>query len=200
MATGDDGDSKRPPEQHALAAKAKAKAKAEVEIEVFHLAPEEFKEHLEKLAEIYREAYRKLGRYGYRGRSQIRSYLRWLYGTDPEGFLAARRPEGELVGFIAVCRHWWDPTWGEVGEIHELVVHPNWQGQGIGSRLFGEGLKLLEGERLEVLGLWVGEGNLKAIEFYKKRGFTEAGKAGSWLRMIKIGSSCRSKRLPPRPG
>jgi len=162
-------------------------------IEIAPLAPEEFKEELERLVELYREAYRKLGRYGYRGRSQIRGYLRWLYGLEPEGFLVARTPEGEPVGFIAVCRHWLmdESPAREGGEIHELVVGPRWQGRGIGSRLLEAGIEFLAREH-ELLGLWVGEKNTRAIEFYKRRGFTEVGKAGPWLRMI--------KRLSPVPG
>jgi len=147
------------------------------------LTPPEFSRKLGRLIEVYREAYRDLPEYSYREPEEIADYLRWLYQIDPEGFLVAHAG-GEVRGFIAVCRYWRDRVHGEVGEIHELAVHPRWQGQGIGKLLMSAGMELLERDH-RLLALWVGEKNHRALEFYRRLGFHEVGKVGRWLRMIK---------------
>lgn len=157
---------------------------SEININIITLSPKQFKTWLELLIEIYHEAYQGLSRYAYRHRGDIRSYIRWLYRVDPQGFLVAKGANGP-VGFIATCRHWWDRVHGEVGEMHELVVHPDHQGQGIGRLLFQAGLNYLRQER-QTITLWVGENNAKAIAFYRKWGFKRVGKVGQWLRMLKV--------------
>lgn len=147
------------------------------------LTPPEFSRELERLIGVYREAYRDLPEYSYHDPEEIADYLRWLYQVDPEGFLVARIG-GEVCGFIAVCRYWRDRVHGEVGEIHELAVHPRWQGQGIGRLLMQAGMELLERDH-RLLALWVGEGNRRALRLYQRLGFHKAGKVGRWLRMIK---------------
>jgi len=154
------------------------------QIQITPLSHVEFERDLEELIAVYQAAYRELPQYSYREHDEIADYLRWLYHADPDGFLVARSPQGELIGFVAVCRHWRDRIHGEVGEIHELVVHPRWQGQGIGRLLMNAGMELLKHEH-RLLGLWVGEENHRALRLYHRLGFRETGKVGKWLRMIK---------------
>ena len=149
---------------------------------ILTLPPDRFKQKRSKLVEVYSRAYRGLEEYAYRRPSDIKGYLNWLYRTDPEGFLVAEE-EGQVLGFVASCRNWWDRDLGPLGEIHELVVVPERQGEGIGSTLLEWALEF-RGREHDVFGLWVGEGNERAKAFYMGHGFKPVGKMGKWIRMI----------------
>jgi len=142
------------------------------------------KEYLEDLIKTYESAYSSLRKYAYTKRADIKRYIKWLYKTDPEGFIIAE-VNFRIVGFIAVCKDWWDKDFGKVGEIHEFAVREDFQGMGIGSSLFKEGIEYLK-KTNKIIGLWVGEENEKAIRFYKKWGFKTVGEIFPWIRMIKI--------------
>ena len=144
---------------------------------------EEFREREEEFVQIYFEAYQGLERYAYRSPKDVRRYLRWLHRVDPQGLIGTERGE-EVIGFVFFCRHWWDKRYGEVGEIHELVVLPHCQRQGVGTALLGRALEVMR-EDHRVFGLWVGEENEVAKGFYLKRGFSVQGQMGKWIRMIK---------------
>jgi len=152
-------------------------------VKVRTISPQEFRERRKRLAEIYRRAYRGLEAYAYTSLWEVRSYLRWLYRGDPEMFLVAYEG-GEPVGFISGHRYWHDRQLGEVGNIHELVVDPDFQGMGIGKALLSEALRRFSGDHGKVM-LWVGEGNEKARKLYLKLGFREVGRAGVWIKMVK---------------
>jgi len=138
----------------------------------------------QELVDIYRRAYAAMPYYAYTKRAEIERYLHWLKKRAREGFLVARvgsRP----VGFIAVDDSW--HTWygEEVGEIHEFVVDPAFQGQGIGKQLLHAGVDFLKKHGARKIELWVGEKNDRAHHFYRREGFHEEGKWGKWIRMLK---------------
>ena len=153
------------------------------QISIFSPSVQKFKQILDELIEVYSRGYEGLQDYAYRRRRDIKSYLKWLYKTDPEVFLIAR-VGNKAVGFVAGCRYWQDRVYGEVGEIHELVVDKPFQNQGIG-RTLTEKILLLLKQSHQIIGLWVGERNERAIKFYKNAGFYPIGQVGKWLRMIK---------------
>ncbi|MDK2871028.1 MAG: hypothetical protein PWQ16_380 [bacterium] len=154
-------------------------------MEIRTLKEEEFSKLLSKLCSIYMEAYKELPNYGYQNKSETKRYLKWLYRGDPEGFLVAFK-DSEPIGFISCHSNWWDSKLEKVvGEIHEFVVSPSFQGKGIGSKLFEESIKYLRNKGRNTVGLWVGEENDKARRSYEKRGFRYAGNWGKWRRMIK---------------
>lgn len=138
----------------------------------------------QELVDIYRRAYSSMPFYAYTKQAEIEHYLHWLKKRAREGFLVAHvgpRP----VGFIAVDDSW--HTWygEEVGEIHEFVVDPAFQGQGIGKQLLRAGIEFLKKHGARKIELWVGEKNEKAQCFYRREGFREEGKWGKWIRMLK---------------
>jgi len=137
---------------------------------------------------IYKAAYVGLEEYAYRKRKDIRWYFRWLLRRDPEGFFVAEdsAQKGSPIGFIGCDANWISPFEGKpVDEIHELIVHPNWMGKGVGKRLLLKGLEYGKSRGEEIAELWVGYTNFKAKMFYFKMGFEERERIGRWVRMIK---------------
>ncbi len=152
-------------------------------IKVIELMEEDFKQGLEELINVYRDGYHGLERYAYTNRGDIKSYLKWLYRSDPDAFLVAI-DEDSIIGFAAGARYWWDKNYGEISELHEFVIKKDYQGKGIGEQLLRVMIDKL-GETHPVIGLWVGEENNRAIRFYEKQGFKKVGQVGIWIRMIK---------------
>jgi len=75
---------------------------------------------------LYKLSYKGLEEYAYTKNRDIKHYFKWLMRRDEEGFFVAKI--GEPVGFIACDTNWisfFDDR--EVGEIHELFVHPEWR-------------------------------------------------------------------------
>ncbi|ADB58108.1 GNAT family N-acetyltransferase [Archaeoglobus profundus] len=140
------------------------------------------KEDEKHFVEVYTLAYKGLEEYAYTSKRDVKLYFRWLLKRDPEGFFTY--VAGKPVGFIACDCNWFSVFEGEeVAEIHEIVVHPEWQGKGIGTSLMKKALDYAKERGRKVVELWVGVKNLKAIRFYKKFGFKERGVFGRWLRM-----------------
>jgi ribosomal protein S18 acetylase RimI-like enzyme len=138
-----------------------------------------------ELLEIYKRAYRGWEEYAYPTDRRILDYIKWLRKRAPEGFLVAfvnERP----TGFIVVDYDWVDYTGEEVGEIHEIVVDPEFQDKGIGKRLLITGLDVLRAKGRRKFSLWVGKGNTKAQTIYKNLGFRVLEERwNTWVRMVK---------------
>ncbi len=145
--------------------------------------PESLNEIREELIRVYMSAYEGLEEYAYTKRSDIKRYINWLYNVDKNGIFIAKKSE-QIVGFIFFCHNWWDRIYGEIGEIHELAVIPEFQGKGIGKALIQQAIGSMRRYH-DIFGLWVGEKNIKAMNLYKKLGFFKKGKVGKWIRMIR---------------
>uniref|UniRef100_A0A7V6CDF0 GNAT family N-acetyltransferase n=1 Tax=Thermodesulfobacterium geofontis TaxID=1295609 RepID=A0A7V6CDF0_9BACT len=134
--------------------------------------------------ETYIRAYEELENYKYRTRKEIKNYFKWLYNRDKEGFVVAEEKD-KSVGFAAGDANWINFEGKKVLEIHEIFVLPEFRKKGIGSQLLQYLLFYGVKKDKKLAELWVGKTNYKAINFYKKFGFKEAGEWGKWLRMIK---------------
>ena len=140
---------------------------------------------LQDFVEIYRLAYKGLEEYAYTTTRDIKSYFRWLLKRDQNGFFKARIGE-RVVGFMACDTRWISHVEGvEVGEIHEIIVHPDFRGLGIGKRLVEKGIEYSRKQGRRICELWVGVRNEKAKEFYRSLGFRETDQWGKWIRMVK---------------
>ncbi len=140
---------------------------------------------LKSFVDIYRLAYRGLEEYAYTSTRDIKHYFRWLMNRDRDGFFVAEI-DGKPVGFVACDTNWVSFYENEeMGEIHEIFVHPEWQGKGVGSALLSKALDYAKRRGRRMAGLWVGVGNVRAKKFYERFGFKEAGIWGRWLRMVR---------------
>jgi len=135
------------------------------------------------LQEVYQSAYQKLEKYAYTTPGKIKNYLKWLYSKEPEGFFVAEK-EGKTVGFISIHTNWQNWKLGRTGEIHELAVRREFQGKGIGKKLFLKACQYAKKKGCRTLSLWVGEENWYARSWYEKLGFKKKGGWGEWIRMV----------------
>lgn len=141
------------------------------------------KKDLDKFVEVYKSAYKKLGKYAYWREKDIRWYFRWLSKRDANGFFKAEI-NGEAIAFVA-CDSNWHGLYENVGEIHEIVVKEEYKGKGIGKKLMEVAEEYLKSKGHKIIELWVGEENHVARKFYEKLGYKARDKFGVWIRMVK---------------
>ncbi len=143
------------------------------------------KEKLPQLIDVYLKAYKGLEEYAYTHPEDVKSYLNWLWNRDHEGFFVAKVGD-KIVGFVAGDANWFSKREKKrVGAIHEIVVLPEYQEQGIGKALMEKVLNYFKEKGLDAVELWVGDENRKAYEFYRRFGFQENGRYNYWVRMTK---------------
>lgn len=86
---------------------------------------------------------------------------------DPDSHYWVAKEGDNVVGFCGVQK------FESINEVGALYVLPEYQGNGIGKRLFEEGLKWLGDEKK--IKIEAASYNIKAIKFYKSFGFIETG-------------------------
>lgn len=91
-----------------------------------------------------------------------RQALDWFRAED---LLLAWR-DGRVVGL-----HWMKRRSSEVGEVHNLAVHPDGQGGGLGPVLLAAGLTHLRDIGCREALLWVDLANERAVRVYERHGF-----------------------------
>ena len=139
-------------------------------------------ETLERLIEIYMNAYEGMREYGGEGEGYAKRYLRWCWSKAKDGFFVAKIGD-RIVGFIVCDDDWYSRYENKtLGAIHEFAVDKKYQGHGIGKKLMEKCFEYLREKDIE---LWVGEKNARAKRFYEEYGFREVGKHGIWVRMVK---------------
>jgi ribosomal protein S18 acetylase RimI-like enzyme len=88
---------------------------------------------------------------------QLDDYMESVAGEE----VWVAEKNGIITGFVSM--------WIQDNFIHNLFIHPNWQGLGIGSQL----LKKAEERLVSPMELKVKTENLKACKFYQKHGWQE---------------------------
>jgi mycothiol synthase len=86
---------------------------------------------------------------------------------NPEDFLLARDPQGELTGFC------WLKVEADLGEFYAVGVDPRRQGEGLGRMLVAAGLSRLAALGIRIANLYVEADNLPAVRLYRSFGFTD---------------------------
>lgn len=141
---------------------------------------------VEKLAGIYKSAYRDYPEYAFTLENDIINYLKSLWEESFPDVLVADS-EGELLGFIVVDTCWTICNGEPAGEVHEFAIDYKYQGLKIGSTLFKAGIDYLESRGLQKIGLWVGNHNKPALALYTKYGFKKVYSNKMWTKMERQG-------------
>ena len=89
--------------------------------------------------------------------------LPWFRAED---LLVAEALDGRLLGL-----HWLKRRGSAVGEVYNLAVHPDGQGQRLGPLLLAAGLAHLRAAGCEDVLLWVDRANDRAVRLYEAAGF-----------------------------
>jgi len=140
---------------------------------------------IKKFIEVYKSAYRKLGKYSYKEKSSIKWYFRWLLKRDKNGVFLAEEGE-KTIAFIACDANWKSLIENEsVGEIHEIIVREECKRRGMGKKLMKIAEEYLRRKGHKKIELWVGKENKEARKFYEKLGYEVKDRYGEWIRMIK---------------
>ena len=87
---------------------------------------------------------------------------------DPAGFLLAVDGADHILGF-----HWTKRHPGQLGEVYVLGIDPATQGGGMGAALTAAGLRYLKRAGARQVMLYVDEDNPRAVNLYRKLGFTQ---------------------------
>lgn len=111
---------------------------------------------------------------------QIQSLRNRAEKQDPSDISLVAKEGEKLIGFI---RFHIDT---ELIELFSLYVDSNYIGQGVGTRLWNEALKLLPQDKSIITDVAV---YTKAVDFYKKLGFKETGETHNTERMPSSGNS-----------
>ena len=151
-------------------------------------------EDLRDFVRVYKRAYEGLEEYAYTKNKQVKSYFRWMFSRDSEGFFVAETDaesfnssESGKIGFVMTDTNWFSPfEMKKVGEIHELFVLPEFRNMGVGTALISKAFEYMRLKERKVAELWVGHRNYSANKFYRKLGFEEKSPFGKWIRMVKV--------------
>ena len=85
---------------------------------------------------------------------------------DPDDLLVARGPDGHVRGL-----HWTKRRGDGAGEVYNLAVHPDAQGERLGAVLLHAGLAHLADIGCAEAMLWVDLANERAVRLYTSQGF-----------------------------
>ncbi|MDO5499699.1 MAG: GNAT family N-acetyltransferase [Propionibacteriaceae bacterium] len=89
--------------------------------------------------------------------------------ADPDVVPLGIRQDGRLVGSVRVRVR------GPVAELGRLIVAPDWQGRGLGTRLLRSVDEVLP-STVDRVELFTGERSAANLRLYEREGFTETGR------------------------
>jgi ribosomal protein S18 acetylase RimI-like enzyme len=154
-------------------------------LRIVRFSKRDIEDEQKKLVATYFSAYRRLPQYAYHERREVEDYLAWLFRGDKKGFFVARDGK-EVAAWMSVHDSWrgWRSEQREAqGELQELVVAEEFQGQGLGRRLLALAIRHVAHAKRRSIGLYVGEGNEPAKRLYAQYGFVVESQWSIWLRM-----------------
>lgn len=157
----------------------------------------DFNKVKDELVNVYLKTYENIPDYHYKNIQDIKDYIEWLFYHKSNDLnknliiIAVDNNNKKVVGFIAGDTYYYDRELEDYAiAIHEISIIPEYQGLKIGSTLMNELLETAKkynkdkSLKAKYSVLYVGEKNYKAINFYKKLGYTYFSKHGKWIKMI----------------
>ncbi|MGC8677215.1 MAG: GNAT family N-acetyltransferase [Hydrogenobaculum sp.] len=140
---------------------------------------------IDEVAKLYLKSYKNLEEYSYTHEEDVKVYINWLLRRDVAGLFIVK-DDDKIVGFIAIDGNWYSKKYNKVvGAIHEIFVDPEYFDKGVGSMLMKKAIEYFKQRNLDLVELWVGDKNEKAMKFYEKFGFRKDGQYNFWVRMVK---------------
>jgi ribosomal protein S18 acetylase RimI-like enzyme len=141
--------------------------------------------YIDEVAKLYLKSYKNLEEYSYTHEEDVKVYINWLLRRDVAGLLVVKDGD-KIVGFMAIDGNWYSKKYNKVvGAIHEIFVDPDYFDKGVGSMLMEKAIEYFKQRNLDLIELWVGDKNEKAMKFYEKFGFRKDGQYNFWVRMVK---------------
>lgn len=141
--------------------------------------------YIDEVAKLYLKSYKNLEEYSYTHEEDVKVYINWLLRRDVAGLFVVKDGD-KIVGFMAIDGNWYSKKYNKVvGAIHEIFVDPDYFDKGIGSMLMEKAIEYFKQRNLDLIELWVGDKNEKAMKFYEKFGFRKDGQYNFWVRMVK---------------
>lgn len=109
-----------------------------------------------------------------------REYVAWERILDVSTYVAyARNEEGRLIGFGRILED------GVMCMFYDIGVHPDFQGNGVGSQILDKLVAKIKDVGYVSIGLFVWEDNSNANGFYKKFGFEDVDTGMELKRFMK---------------
>ena len=141
--------------------------------------------YIDEVAKLYLKSYKNLEEYSYTHEEDVKVYINWLLRRDVAGLFVVKDGD-KIVGFMAIDGNWYSKKYNKVvGAIHEIFVDPDYFDKGVGSMLMEKAIEYFKQRNLDLIELWVGDKNEKAMKLYEKFGFRKDGQYNFWVRMVK---------------
>ncbi|MGW8168967.1 MAG: GNAT family N-acetyltransferase [Sulfurovaceae bacterium] len=98
--------------------------------------------------------------------------LKTLLGSPGLGSILVIEISNKIVGMVTILYTFSTALSAKVGIIEDMIIHPQYQDQGLGSALIGYALKFAKSQGLKRITLLSDSTNIKAHRFYKKNNFS----------------------------
>jgi GNAT superfamily N-acetyltransferase len=116
--------------------------------------------------------------------SRQRRALRMILGNASVGRILVGEAEGRVVGMVSLLTSVSTALGGPVAWLEDMVIAPEWRGQGLGKRLVKEALIEAKKRGWSRLSLLTDADNLKAHALYRGHGFV-ASPMRTFRRLIR---------------
>lgn len=113
---------------------------------------------------------------------KVRRTVRELLSRPDKGRILLFRIAGRVVGYAIVIHFWSNEYGGDILDIDELFVKPDWRGCGVGAA-FIRHLADSADDSVAGLQLEVSPRNTRAADFYRREGFEPAPNRSLFRRL-----------------